>query len=318
MIEIDQVAVVFQTFLKIVAGENDVEVARFRRVRQLFELPEPAITTALGLLLHDRVQQGTRTNALNGTVNALGFLGERTHRGLIIVHRLRVRAQLGKRVRHRQIGFLHRRVEQIAIMQLEPRIQRRFVIAKRFTGPADSQQRLAGIRSVQSHSLQRDFGFGRRFRLQQRETQRKIGFVAQIQQFGAVCLLGADRRQYRLGLHQLAVAHQSNAQVESRVRRPVRRPAPGRQQLFGFGITPEAHQYVRVQVLLFRLKRRRQRPLHFAQRLFGALQVAAGVPDFGQVEPGAIAHASGYLRGQQLFEARTRLVVHAELQIQTT
>ena len=47
-----------------------------------------------------------------------------------------------------------------------------------------------------------------------------------------------------------------------------------------------------------------------------AIVVAALIPDLGKIEPGAIAHAHRYVRGQQPLEAHARLVVHTEFQVQ--
>ena len=61
---------------------------------------------------------------------------------------------------------------------------------------------------------------------------------------------------------------------------------------------------------------RRQLALDVAQRLLAAIVVAALIPDLGQVEPGAIAHAQRHIVAQQRLEALAGLVVHAELQVQ--
>ncbi len=69
-------------------------------------------------------------------------------------------------------------------------------------------------------------------------------------------------------------------------------------------------------MLFFGLERLRQTPLHLANRLLRAIEIAARVPDLREIEPRAIAHAFRRLRRQQLFEALAGFVVQTEREIQ--
>jgi hypothetical protein len=51
---------------------------------------------------------------------------------------------------------------------------------------------------------------------------------------------------------------------------------------------------------------------HFVDGALGAVEIAAGVPDLAEVEPGAVAHAFGNGLREQRFEAFTGLVVQAQ------
>ncbi len=58
------------------------------------------------------------------------------------------------------------------------------------------------------------------------------------------------------------------------------------------------------------------RPFTLAQRAFRPIEVAAGVPDLPEVQPGAVAHTGRHVAGEQPREALAGLVVHPELQVQ--
>ena len=249
-------------------------------------------------------------------VESVGLVAERLDGQLVILGRLRIGAELPVGVWHGEVGFLHGRIEQIAIVQLEPRCQRALVITQRRLGPANSQQRARGIGTGQPHTIQCD---ARRHRLldrQPRETQRQIGLVAQCGQLFGLRLDGADRGQHRVGVANTILAHQCHAEIELRISLPEGRALPATQMRRRLVIALLAQQHVDIQMLTLRLELWRQHANDAAKRLLAAFVVGTRIPDFREVEPGAIAHADGFVRCQQALEAFAGLVVHAERQVQ--
>ena len=119
--QIPQIAVIFQTFLEIIVGQQAVEVARLRCVRQLLELPEPTLLAGLFVGAEQVVEHVAVADARDRAVEALRLLIERLDGGLVELRRLCIGVELAVSVRHRQVGFLHRGVEQIPVVQLGPR-----------------------------------------------------------------------------------------------------------------------------------------------------------------------------------------------------
>ena len=116
-----------------------------------------------------------------------------------------------------------------------------------------------------------------------------------------------------------ALAHQRDAQVVLRVRQPVGlvlAALPVVQQRDGFVEALLAHEDVAEQVHALGFEIRREPALHFLDGAFGAIEIAARVPDLAEIEPGAVAHALGHRLGQQRFETLAGLVVQAERQIE--
>ena len=72
-------------------------------------------------------------------VEARGFFVERLDRVQVMVGGLADRIELGKGIRYRQHGFLHRRVEEIPAAQFHPRHERPLVTLQFRIGPADTE-----------------------------------------------------------------------------------------------------------------------------------------------------------------------------------
>ena len=315
MLQEIQIAIVLQAFLKIVIGQQRVQVARLRRVGQRLELPEPAVARIL-VRAQQVLEHVAVVDARDRGVEIVGLAGKGLQGGLVVLGRLRRGVQLAVGVGHREVRLLHGGVQQAALVQLEPRHQRRAVVAQRRMRPAIAEQRAARIRAVEAHALQRHARLRRLVRLQIGETERQVGLVAHRQQLVAVGLQRADRRQDRIGLRQPAGAHQCHAEIEARIGHPVGRALPALQSRDGFIVALLAHQHIDQQMRALGFQLRRQLALDAVQRLLAAIEVAALVPDLAKIEPGFVAHARWNVVAEQRLEARSGLVVHAELQIQ--
>ena len=80
----------------------------------------------------------------------------------VVIRGLLVGPELGKCVGHGEHGFLHRRIQQAAAAQLEPRRERALKVLALGVGPAETEQRLVRERPVETHALQRRLGLSGR------------------------------------------------------------------------------------------------------------------------------------------------------------
>ncbi len=307
-----QVAVVLQALLEVMPGEQRVQVAGLGRIRQVLQLPEPAIARVLVLDQH-ALQQVALVDAGDGLIQppVLGIEG--AHRALVVLGRLGVGVQLGKRVGHGQVGFLHRRIEHVALAQLQPGCERALVVPERGIRPADAEQRLVGVRPVEAHARQRRARPGGLVRPAGKQTRARDwrGHAAPPAP-GVSASIEPTLGQERVRVAQPLLPHQRHAEIEARIRRPHRPAAPSRQQADRLVETSLVHQHVAEQQLLLRLQIGRHASVDLAQRRIGPVEIAARIPDLRQVKPGPVAHPGGHIERQQPLEALARLVVHAE------
>ena len=217
--------VVLEPFLELVARKQVVQVARFRRVGQRRKLGEPA-AAAVVARLHCRVEQVARADRADrfADARALGVVG--CDRLLVVFDGLRHRAELGIGVRHGEIGFLDRGIEEVAALELLPRKQRRLVLLRRCIGPAGAEQRLARQRAIEAHALERDARGGRLSGLQMHIADCKVGLVTQRHELGPLRLDLPDAVEHCEAALRLPRAHQGDAEVELSVEKPVTRPLP--------------------------------------------------------------------------------------------
>ena len=194
---------------------------------------------------------------------------EGADRVLVQPQRLRVGAEFGVRVGHRQLGLEHGRVARIARGQLAPRRQRRLHVALRRGGPPEPQQRL-----VRQHPGQADT-FEVRVRrvalafLQGREAERDVRLVAQ-----AAELLSRDRKPANLVEHgraagDVAAADQRDPEVVARVAARPRNLPERLEHARGLGVSGARHQHVGLQQHPVFLQRARQGLFDARQRFLG-------------------------------------------------
>ena len=314
-VQIHEVAVVLQSLLEIVPGQHRVQIARLGRIGQALQLPEPAVAGARIGAQH-ALEQVALLDARDGLIQLPVFGIEGLDRALVVLGGLRVGVQLAERVRHGEVGLLHGRVQHVAPAQLHPRRERSLVVPEGRIRPADAQQRLVRVRTVQAHARERRSRARRLVGLQVRKAEREIGAVPERRLLRSCGEHGPDSAKERVGIVEPSVTHQRHAQVEARVGGPDQRATPARQQADGLIVTSLVHQHVAEQQFLLRLQLRGHAPVHLAQCRIRALEIAARVPHLRQVEPGAIAHSGGHIVGQQPLEALARFVVHPERQVQ--
>ncbi len=262
---VGEVAVVLETFLKVVSGQHRVQVTRLGRIRQVFQLPEPAVGLVAAALAREHVLEhvtllDTRDRGIETPV--LGV--ERLHGALVVVGRLGVGVQFAERVRHRKVRFLHRRIEHVTVAQLHPRGERALVVAELGVGPARAEQRLVGIRAVEAHPLECRQRACRLIRLQIGEAERQVAPVLERAHLLGARHQRANAGEERVGVAETAAAHQRHPQVEARVGRPAVGAAPAGQQADGLVVLALVDQDVAEQQLLLRLELRRHAPVDAA------------------------------------------------------
>ncbi len=122
--------VVLQALLEIVARHDGVQVARFRLIGQVLQLPEPAV---VGLLIprEQFLQHGAGLDPGNGAIQRLLLRSERGERRFVVPGGLRIGLKLAVCVRHCQIRLLDRRVQEAAMAQLGPGRERCLIVAER-------------------------------------------------------------------------------------------------------------------------------------------------------------------------------------------
>ena len=248
----------------------------------------------------------------------LEFVVERLDRRVVELRGLTECLELNVSVGHGKKGLLHRRVEHAALAQRQPRHQRPLEFAHGGIGPADAEQCLAGVRTLETHSLQNGFRLRGALTLQQHETEREIRLVFQGQQLLAAGVYLADPVEVGNRFLQPASADQCHAQIELCVRGPVRRALPIAQRGNGVVVASLAHHELREQHVAFRVDARIHLVRYLAQRPLGLFQIAALVPNLAQIKPGAVAHELGSVLLEQRLENSARLDVLAEGQVQAS
>ena len=316
--EVGQVAVILQSLLKIIFGQQAVQVARLRRTGQLPELPEPSLLIRLLVGTQKILEHMSFADLRYRRIDALRLRVEGGDRRFVELGGLCVRVELAVGVGYGEIRFLHRGVEEIAVVQFGPGRECLAVLAQRGVCPSHPQQCTGRIRTGEAHPVERDTRRGGIFGLQPGIAERQIRLVAQCEHFAAGHRHRTDRGQHRRGLLHTILAHQRDTEVEAGEGHPVRRTLPMRQQRRRLVEAVLAHEHVDQQVLALRLERRRQLTADMAERQFAAIVIAARVPDLGEIEPGTIAQRGGNLVRQERFEAPACLVVHAERQVHAT
>ena len=111
-----------------------------RRVGQLLELPEPTELLALLVGAEQIIEHVAFADVRYRGIDPLRFVVERLDGRFIELGSLRVGVELAIGVRHRKIGFLHRSVQQVAIMELSPRRQGFAILTQSGIGPTHTQQ----------------------------------------------------------------------------------------------------------------------------------------------------------------------------------
>ncbi len=120
-------------------GHDGVEIARLGLIGEILQLPEPPVVRLL-IAGEQLLQHLSGLDALDGTIQRLLFRGEGGQRRFVVLRRLGIGIELAVGIRHRQIGFLDRRIQQAAIAQFGPGRQCRLIVPERGIGPAQTQQ----------------------------------------------------------------------------------------------------------------------------------------------------------------------------------
>jgi hypothetical protein len=174
--EIDQIAIVLQALLEIVACEHRIQVARLGRLRQALELPEPAVVLAL-LLVEDGIEHRAVANAADGQIQPAILGVEGFERALVVLRRLSVRRELAEGIGHGEVGLLDRGIQKIAVAQLKPRGERAAIVTERRIRPAGAEERLVRIGALQAHAPEYRQRLLRLLGLHIGKAERKIGAI---------------------------------------------------------------------------------------------------------------------------------------------
>ncbi len=115
---------------------------------------------------------------------------------------------------------------------------------------------------------------------------------------------------------QAAPAHQGHAEIELRIRGPIRRAFPIAERGDGVVVAPLAHHELRQQHVSFCVDARIDLVGNLAQCALRFLQITALIPNLAEIKPGPVAHEFGGVLFQQGLEYPARLDMLAQGKIQ--
>ena len=206
-----------------------VQITGFNAVGQRIELPVPAPDPCIVGTEHGWYQLAGAAACNRGIELAdLGIIGIEC--GLVTGRRLAVRIEPGPGIGNREQRLLHRAVEQIAVAQFKPRCQGSAVVLHRCIRPPGAEQRLCGEGSVQPYSRKYRTRVDVAALLQIEVTEREIGLVAQVTQFGGIECTAAQLIELANRILRPIQPHQRHAQVVTRVGHPAFRAPPAVEQ----------------------------------------------------------------------------------------
>jgi len=292
-----QVAQMLECFLEGVVGQQGHQVGGVRHVGQPVHAREGVQAAAVvqRVLRQQTLHELARSDGGDGLVQALLLAVEHLHGRLIALERAGVGANFAHGIGHRNVGFQHRSVGDVAGGQLGPGHQGQLGVVQFCGRPAIAQQGLVGLRCVQAHALQGHPRLARLLVLQRREAQCHVGAVAQ----AAELLVGAGRLahlvQQRGAAGQVtfvAPLDERHAQVEAGVQAHRGTGLHAVQHGGRSRVVLAPHVQLRLQQLAFVLQFALQRRADAVERFLCGGEQAALVADAGQKEPGAVAHRS--------------------------
>ena len=137
--QIAQIPVVLEAFLKLMRRQHVKQVTRFRTFGQLFSCQYHPVLSD-GSIARNCVEHLAGFNVGDGSVESVRFFVECLDRIQVMIGCLADGVQLGHRIGIAQHRLLHSGVEQIAAPQLHPGHQCTLVIVQLGIRPADTEQ----------------------------------------------------------------------------------------------------------------------------------------------------------------------------------
>ena len=185
-----------------------------RHLGQLAQVAEPAHLVGR-IALEQAFDHLAGADRGDRCVQALGLAVVFADGLFVQIQRLAEGTQLGMRMGHGDARFEYRRVARVAAGQLAPRHQCQGMLLVRGGGPAEAEQGLVGVQTIDAHAFEQAPGVLDALLLQGGHAEREVGAVAQAALLFVLGRGAADLVEQGRAAGHVAALEQGHAQVEA-------------------------------------------------------------------------------------------------------